>query len=109
MTAVIQADAPPLRRDSSGALRVGQSRVLLDLVVRGFQDGLTPEAIVQQYSTLTLAETYAAIAYYLQHREDIERYLAERESRAAEVRQRIEGRQGDLAELRARLLARRDR
>jgi uncharacterized protein (DUF433 family) len=109
MTPVIQADAPPLRRDSSGALRVGQSRMLLDLVVHGFQDGLTPEAIVQRYPTLTLPETYAAIAYYLNHREDIELYLAERETRAAEVRQRIEGRQGELAELRARLLARRDR
>jgi uncharacterized protein YhbP (UPF0306 family) len=66
---------------------------------------LTPEAIVQRYPTLTLSETYAAIAYYLYHREDIELYLAERETRAAEVRQRIESRQGELAQLRARLLA----
>jgi uncharacterized protein (DUF433 family) len=50
--------------------------VLLELVVRGFQDGLTPEAIVARYPALTLAETYAAIAYYLQHREDVQRYLS---------------------------------
>ena len=75
---------------------VGESRVLLDLVVHGFQDGLTPETIVQRYPSLSLAETYAAISYYLHHREEIERYLADREIRAAEVRQRIEGRQGIL-------------
>jgi uncharacterized protein (DUF433 family) len=108
MTPIIQADAPPLQRDASGALRVGQSRVLLELVVRGFQDGLTPEAMVGRYAGLTLAEAYAAIAYYLRHREDVQQYLTEREAMAGEVRGRIEARQGDLAELRARLLAHRD-
>lgn len=87
---------------------MGQSRVLLDLVVHGFQDGLTPEAIVERYPALTLPETYAAIAYYLYHREEVELYLADRDTRAAEVRQRIDAGQGELAQLRARLLARRD-
>ncbi len=109
MTPIIQADAPPLRRDASGALRVGASRVLLELVVHGFQDGLTPETIAQRYPSLSLAETYAAIGYYLHHREEIDRYLAERDARAEDVRQRVESQQGDLAELRSRLLARRDR
>ncbi len=108
MTPVIHTDAPPLRRDSSGALRVGQTRVLLELVVRCFQDGLTPETIVQRYPSLTLGEAYAAVAYYLRHREEIEAYLAERETRASEVRRQIDARQGDLADLRSRLLARRE-
>src|SRR5262245_54690550 len=38
-----QSEAPPLREDSSGAVRIGQSRVLLELVIRAFQDGATPE------------------------------------------------------------------
>ena len=109
MTEAIQAGAPAVCRDASGALRVGQSRVLLELVVRAFQDGLTPEAIVGRYPALTLAESYAAIAYYLQHRADVQRYLADREAVAGEVRGRIDAHQGDLAELRTRLLARRDR
>jgi hypothetical protein len=87
-------------------LRVGQSRVLLELVIRAFQDGATPEAIVQRYPTTTLADVYAVIAYYLRYREDIEGYLANRERQAGEVRQRIEARQGDLSELRCRLLPR---
>jgi hypothetical protein len=48
---------------------------------------------------------YAVITYYLRHREDVERYLAERERLAGEVRQRIEQGQGDLGEIRRRLLA----
>lgn len=106
MEITLQTEAPPLRRDASGALRVGHSRVLLELVIRAFQDGATPEAIAQRYPTATLADIYAVIAYYLRHREAIEAYLAEREQRAKEVRQRIESQQGDLADLRGRLLAR---
>ena len=106
MEIVIQPESPPLRRDASGALRVGQSRVLVELVIHTFQDGATPESIVQRYTTVTLEDIYAVIAYYLRHREDMEAYLAEREQRAQDVRQRIESSQGNLKDIRNRLLAR---
>lgn len=102
---VIQIEAPPLRADGSGAIRVGNSRVLLELVVRAFQDGATPEAIAQRYPFAGLADVYAAVAYYLRHRGEVDRYLAERERLAQDVRQRIEARQGDLSEVRARLFS----
>jgi uncharacterized protein (DUF433 family) len=102
-----KTDAPPLREDATGALRVGDSRVLLELVIRAFQDGATPETIVQRYSTLTLPDVYAVIAYYLRHRDEIEEYLIQREQKAEETRQRIESQQGDLSEIRERLQARR--
>ena len=79
MAFTVQADAPPLREDAAGALRVGDSRVLLELVIRAFQDGATPETIVQRYSTLKLPEVYAVVAYYLRHQEEVEAYLAGRE------------------------------
>jgi uncharacterized protein (DUF433 family) len=107
MTFPVQSEAPPLREDAAGALRVGKSRVLLELVLRAFQDGATPETIVQRYSTLALADVYAVIAYYLRHRSEVEAYLARREQQAEEVQQRTDSRQGDLNEMRARLLARR--
>jgi molybdopterin-guanine dinucleotide biosynthesis protein A len=78
----------------------------LELVIRAFQDGATAETIAQRYPTATLAEIYTVIAYYLRHRGEIEAYLAEREQRAKEVRQRIESHQVDLADLRTRLFAR---
>lgn len=107
MSILLQPEAPPLREDAGGALRVGNSRVLLELVIRAFQDGATPEMIVQRYSTLTLPDVYAVIAYYLRHRSEVEEYLARREQQAEEVRRRIESQQGDLSAIRARLLARR--
>ncbi|HSG72737.1 MAG TPA: DUF433 domain-containing protein [Planctomycetaceae bacterium] len=107
MSFITQAEAPPLREDAAGAVRVGESRVLLELVIRAFQDGATPETIVQRYSTLELPDVYAVIAYYLRHPGEIDDYLERREQKAEEVRQRIESRQGDLSEIRARLLAKR--
>lgn len=107
MALTVQAESPPLREDADGAFRVGNSRVLLELVIRAFQDGATPETIVQQYSTLAMPDVYAVIAYYLRHRSEVEEYLSQREQKAEEVRQRIESQQGDLSEIRARLLARR--
>ena len=107
MPLILQSEAPPLREDASGAVRVGESRVLLELVIRAFQDGATPEAIVQRYPTLALEDVYAVITYYLRHRGEIESYLAGREQKAEEVRQRIAGQQGDLSEIRSRLTARR--
>ncbi|MBX9679185.1 MAG: DUF433 domain-containing protein [Gemmataceae bacterium] len=107
MPFTVQSDSPPLREDSAGALRVGDSRVLLELVIRAFQDGATPEAIVQRYPTLALPDVYAVITYYLRHRSDVEDYLGRREAKAAEVRRRIESQQGDLSDIRARLLVQR--
>jgi uncharacterized protein (DUF433 family) len=100
-----QAESPPLHEDGAGALRVGDSRVLLELVIRAFQDGATPETIVQRYSTLALPDVYSVISYYLRHRSEVEGYLARREQKAEEVRQQIERQQGDLSAIRARLLA----
>src|SRR5437773_7966252 len=100
MAFTAQAEAPPLREDASGALRVGDSRVLLELVVRAFQDGATPETIVQRYSTLSLPDVYAVIAYYLRHSSEVDKYLARREQTAEEVKQKIQNQQGDLSEIR---------
>ncbi len=93
MAFTVQTEAPPLSEDATGAMRVGNSRVLLEIVVRAFQDGATPETIVQRYSTLALPDVYAVVAYYLRHRNEVEEYLARREQKAEEVRQRIESQQ----------------
>ena len=93
MSILTQPEASPLREDGSGALRAGASNVLFELVVRAFQDGATPEAIVQRYESLSLAETYAVIAHYLRHREEVAVYLDEREQAAAAIKQQIDAAQ----------------
>lgn len=107
MVFTVQPESPPLHEDETGGLRIGRSRVLLEIVIRAFQDGATPEAIVQRYSTLSLPDVYATIAYYLRHTSEVADYLARRESEARELQQRLEQQQPDLADIRARLLSQR--
>lgn len=107
MPFTVQIESPPFREDASGAVRIGESRVLLELVIRAFQDGATPEAITQRYSTASLSDIYAAIAYYLRHRDEVEAYLTWREEQSREVQNRLAVEQSDWSDFRARLMARR--
>ncbi|TVQ08874.1 MAG: DUF433 domain-containing protein [Leptolyngbya sp. DLM2.Bin27] len=107
MSFVLEQETPPLQADVTGAVRVGHTRVLLETVIRAFQDGASPEAIVQQYSTLSLSDVYNTIGYYLRHQDAVEIYLEQREQLAEVVRQRLTSVQPDLSSIRSRLLARR--
>jgi len=98
-----QTLASPLRQDEDGALRVGECNVLLELVIRAFQDGATPETIVHRYSTLALADAYAVVAMYLKDPTSFNTYLAQREEKAAALWEKINQSQPDLADIRARL------
>ena len=106
MSLSIQPAPVPLRVDQHGVIRVGGSQVLLDIVIREFNNGADPEAIVHGYSSLKLADVYDAIAYYLRHRQEIDEYLRERREEARRLRTEIEAKQPSRMELRAKLLAR---
>jgi uncharacterized protein (DUF433 family) len=95
----------PLREEETGAIRVGNSRVLLELAIRAFQHGASPESIVQKYSTLSLSDVYLIVGYYLRHPEAIDAYLERRERQAELVRQKLSAIQPDLSLIRSRLLA----
>lgn len=96
----------PLREDPPGVFRVGNSRVLLELVIRAFQRGETPEGIVQSYDTLNLADVYAVVGYYLANPRPIDEYLRQRDGAAAATRSKIEASQPSRANLRERVMAR---
>ena len=52
----------PLSTDAYGAIRVSGTRVLLDVIIVAFQAGATPEAIVQQFPSVALADVYLVIS-----------------------------------------------
>ena len=69
--------ASPYVEERNGGLYVAGTRVSLDSVVIRFQEGASPESIVQSFPTLKLSQVYAAIAYYLENEEMIKEYIAE--------------------------------
>jgi uncharacterized protein (DUF433 family) len=72
----------PIRADEYGRLRVGNTRVLLDLVIYSFRLGSTPDRIIEQYPSLSLDDVYLAIGYYLRHRDEVDAYLRQQEEEA---------------------------
>ena len=102
MTMTIKADPVPLRVDEGGAIRVGSTRVLLDIVINSFKQGDAAEVIAHKFSTLQLADVYAVIAYYLRHKEELDAYLDCREKEADELQKLIQARQPPLPDLKAR-------
>src|SRR5947199_10036210 len=91
----------PLREEPPGVFRIGKSQVLLELVLRAFKAGATPEAIVQSYDTLILADVYAVVSRYLAAPGPFEEYLRSRAEAGEETRQKIESRQGSQGNLRS--------
>jgi len=103
----IEAEVPPIRIDQSGALRVGNSNVLVVLVIAEYQQHRSPEEIHEDYPTTTLADVYGVIAYYLRHQAEMDTYIAEYEREADQLRRKIEAEHGPfLEELRRRIAER---
>jgi uncharacterized protein (DUF433 family) len=95
----------PLVLDEYGVYRVGGTRVTLDTIIRDFEEGSTPEQIVQDYKNVQLSDVYQIIGYYLKHRTDIAEYLCRREREQEELLAAHP--EWSPAGLRERLLARR--
>ena len=88
-TPLLEPMIVPLSRDDAGALRVGQSRVLLEIVMRAWHAGATPEEIVQAYDTLQLSDVYAVVAWCLNNDTVVNEYLATREQIATEIQNEL--------------------
>ena len=96
----------PLRVDEGGVVRVGDTRDTLDVIVHRFHEGDSPEQIVQSFPTVSLADAYAVVAYYLSHRDEVDAYVEEQDRMAAAIRAAIEKEHPPDPNLRERLRAR---
>jgi len=54
--------------------------ISLDAIAYAFQQGLSPQSIVQYFPLLTLEQLYGAIAFYLGNRAEIDAYLTAEEA-----------------------------
>jgi uncharacterized protein (DUF433 family) len=67
----------PYVEERKGGLYVAGTRVSLDLIVIRFQEGASPERIVQSFPSVKLSQVYGVIAYYIENEETIKEYLAQ--------------------------------
>lgn len=70
-----------------GRPRIAGTGVTVRRIVSWYKLGLSPEEIAIQIPHLTLAQVYAALAYYHANRDEIEQDLAQEDAAAAQLEQ----------------------
>ncbi len=96
----------PLKMNEHGVVLVSGTRVPMDTIIGAFKDGATPQDIARSYDSVSLADIFAVIAYYLHHKDEVDSYLERRQREKDTVRRDVEAR-FDPEGVRERLLARR--
>ncbi|MBK1645901.1 hypothetical protein CKO25_14845 [Thiocapsa imhoffii] len=104
----LERESPPLYQDARGIIRVGETRVTLDNVIRLFEQGATAEEIAMRFDVLDLHDIYATLGYYLGHRQQVQAYLYRQEQHALAARREAESR-SPTTEIRERLNRQRTR
>lgn len=89
-TLLLEAPTLPLKMDEHGVIRVAGTRIPLDNIVYNYQRGMSAEEIADNYSTLSLADVYAAITFYLCNQVEVEAYLQEQEQEIEAIWEKIE-------------------
>lgn len=100
-----EAELPPLVM-VDGVARVAGTRVPLNIIISEYKMGETPEKIVDNFTTVSLADAYTLIGYYLRHQAEVEVYLRQSQEHSEHVRRENEARFPSEG-IKERLLARR--
>ena len=95
--------ARPARVNASGVGLVGASRVTMASIVHAFRGGSEPSEIVDRFPSLSLADVYGAIAFYLANRERVDAALARLDAEAEVICARIKSSPGQQSLRRAYL------
>jgi uncharacterized protein (DUF433 family) len=65
-----------LTRNQFGEIRLSGHRIGLLHLVERYNEGLSPEAILCEYPTLSLATIHKVIAFYLDNQAEVDSYVA---------------------------------
>src|SRR5688572_11201874 len=75
-----------------GKPRIAGTRIKVSLVaILSERNRMTPDEIVEAYPHLTLAQVHAALAYYWDHRDEIEQEIREEQSFVEKLEQDLSG------------------
>lgn len=93
-----------LRRDLGSLIHLTGHRIGLEDLVHDYNEGYSPESLASEYPTLSLSLIHRVIAFYLDHREEVDRYIARNQIEVD--RQRASAPRGpSVMEMRERLAA----
>ncbi len=81
---VLIARSPDIR---GGRPRIAGTGVTVRRIVGWYKMGLSPEEIAEEIGHLTLAQVYAALAYYHANRDEIEQDMAQEDEAAEQLEQ----------------------
>src|SRR2546427_6527517 len=70
-----------------GAYRIGGTRVSLAAIVYAYRRGASPESIQRSFPSLRLEQVHGALAFYLSHKQDVDKYLTQGEEEFEKLRQ----------------------
>ena len=70
----------------NGGYYVAGTRVSLDSIVECFNQGVSREAILGEFETLSLAQVFGAIAFYLENQPAIDAYRVRQKQRSEAAR-----------------------
>ena len=91
-----------LERDGHDEIRVSSTRVSLCDLLYEYNQGESAESIAIQYPHIPLATVHKVIAFYLENKNDCDKYVKQYSDQMTE--QRANGRHVNLIELRKRLV-----
>lgn len=90
MTDVITGHIEIVQGAGGPRTRIAGRRVrVMDVAIWSERMGMSPDEIVDNHPSLTLADVHAALAYYWDHRDEIEREIEEDRAAIQEYRRRI--------------------
>jgi uncharacterized protein (DUF433 family) len=73
-----------------GVYWITGKRVSLDSVVYRWHEGLSPETIQEEcFPALTLAEVFGALAFYLDHQDEIDEYIKKQKEEEEIIAQQL--------------------
>jgi uncharacterized protein (DUF433 family) len=73
-----------------GKLRINGTRITVERVAAMTEQGYSAQQILESYDHLSLAQVYAALAYYHANREEVDANLAANEREFERLKQEVE-------------------
>ena len=89
MSAIETTQNVPFSVASDGTIRIAETRVSLDSVLHHYRQGATADEITLRFPALRLADVHSCLAYYLNHQDELDEYLAQRRQAADELQRQI--------------------